>query len=98
MTLCGIDCNGEESDASSDVLSICFDAQVDNGLFSVMPDDINLEFTSIDSNTRDTFEDFSLTLPVVADNTFYIDCVVELTISNRVFTTTEKDHVIITNK
>ena len=98
MTLCGIDCNGEESDASSDVLSICFDAQVDKGLFSVMPDDINLKFTNIDSNTRNTFEDFSLILPVVAHNIFYVDYVVELTISNGVLITTEEDQVIITNK
>ena len=44
-------------------------------------DEDGLDFELLNSNTNDTFEDFSFTLPVFASssvNVFYVDCVVEL--------------------
>ena len=77
-------CTSSINDTSSDILSSCLDTSgiVDTSLFYSMPGDTGLEFTNIDSNISDAIEDFSFILPAVADDTFYVDCTVDLEVNN----------------
>ena len=79
--LCTSDVN--ESNFNSFELSSCLDtSSVDQGLMYIIPDDTDLDYVLIDSDTSDEFEQFSFTLPTLADNVFYLDCTVELQVEN----------------
>ena len=58
----------------------CLDGNViDSPLFYIMPFDTDLDFTTTDDNDANpNIQDFTFTLPVLADDVFFVDCTIEL--------------------